>query len=198
MECYSKRIWMLRNWRLSRLDQYHSDGRRFKIFPVSRCEYFFIRFSTWCLLCPSLIGLLTWSRASSFANQLKTRSKLSFQSVGYKKSQVVPGKCDPEACPTYPVPDSSCKNMTVNCGWTYPDAKRDTSIYTEGCAPKVRLSVICWLSIIFFKMNDWLSDNIAIIAGAAVGIAVVEMIGVIFSCYIIKNGGYDEYSSQYN
>ena len=44
-------------------------------------------------------------------------------------------------------------------------------------------------------MNDWLSDNIAIIAGAAVGIAVVEMIGVIFSCYILKNGGYDDYSN---
>ena len=80
---------------------------------------------------------------SNFRSKLLFRSKPSFQSVGYKKSEVVPGKCDPEACPTYPVPDSSCKNMTVNCGWTYPDAKRDTSIYTEGCAPKVRLSVIC-------------------------------------------------------
>ena len=47
-----------------------------------------------------------------------------------------------------------------------------------------------------FQLNDWLSDNIAIIAGAAVGIAVVEMIGVLFSCYILKNGD-NEYNSRY-
>jgi len=101
-----------------------------------------------------------------------------FQSVGYKKGEVVPGKCDPSACPAYPVPDSSCQKQAVNCGWTYANVDKD--IYKEGCAD---------------KLNDWLSDNIAIIAGAAVGIAVVEMIGVIFSCYILKNGGYDDYSN---
>ena len=51
-----------------------------------------------------------------------------FQSVGYKKSEVVAGKCDPNACPQYPVPDSSCKNETVNCGWTYADDNVDKAI----------------------------------------------------------------------
>ena len=60
-----------------------------------------------------------------------------FQSVGYKKGEVVPGKCDPNACPAYPVPDSSCQKQAVNCGWTYADVDKD--IYKEGCADKV-----CW------------------------------------------------------
>ena len=69
---------------------------------------------------------------------LSTRiiSNLIFQSVGYKSGEVVPGKCDPAACPVNPVPDSSCKNETVNCGWTYANVNND--IYTEGCADKVR------------------------------------------------------------
>ena len=58
-----------------------------------------------------------------------------FKSVGYKKGEVVPGKCDPTACPVFPVPDSSCQKDAVNCGWTYSDVDKD--IYKEGCADKV-------------------------------------------------------------
>ena len=42
------------------------------------------------------------------------------------------------------------------------------------------------------QVDTWLEDNIAIIAGAAVGIAVVELFGVFFGCYLIKSeNGYD-------
>lgn len=76
----------------------------------------------------------------------------------------------------YPVPSSCCIDHGKNdssCGWTYVSA--DGSINQEGCVTKV---------------DSWLEDNIAIIAGAAVGIAVVEMVGVIFGCYLIKSGEY--------
>jgi len=130
--------------------------------------------------CCGTDGYKDWTNTTIMGTDSKFQQYLD--SVGYKKSEVVPGKCDPTACPQYPVPDSSCKNETVNCGWTYADADLDKAIYTEGCST---------------KLNDWLSDNIAIIAGAAVGIAVVEMIGVIFSCYIIKNPE-SEYLNRYN
>jgi len=126
--------------------------------------------------CSGTDGYEDWTNTTIMGAD--SRFSQYLDSVGYKKGEVVPGKCDPSACPAYPVPDSSCQKQAVNCGWTYADVDKD--IYKEGCAD---------------KLNDWLSDNIAIIAGAAVGIAVVEMIGVIFSCYILKNGGYDDYSN---
>lgn len=126
--------------------------------------------------CCGTDGYQDWTNTTIMGDD--SRFSQYLDSVGYKKSEVVPGKCDPTACPVHPVPDSSCQEEAVNCGWTY--SNKDTDIYKEGCSE---------------KLNDWLSDNIAIIAGAAVGIAVVEMIGVLFSCYIIKNGGFvDNYS----
>lgn len=126
--------------------------------------------------CSGTDGYHDWTNTTIMGDD--SRFSQYLDSVGYKKSEVVPGKCDPTACPVHPVPDSSCQEEAVNCGWTY--SNEDTDIYKEGCSE---------------KLNDWLSDNIAIIAGAAVGIAVVEMIGVLFSCYIIKNGGFvDNYS----
>jgi hypothetical protein len=35
-----------------------------------------------------------------------------------------------------------------------------------------------------FKLENWISDNIAIIAGAAVGMAVVQFIIIAFACLL--------------
>jgi len=78
----------------------------------------------------------------------------------------------------YPTPSSCCGygHDEGDCGWTYTDP--DGTIYEEGCVKKV---------------DNWLEDNISIIAGAAVGIAVVQIVGVLFGCYLIKSeNGYSE------
>jgi len=83
----------------------------------------------------------------------------------------------------YPVPSACCKesdSLKTPCGYTYVKEDVNESIYTDGCLVTV---------------DDWLDDNIAIIAGAAVGIAVVEIVGVLFGCYLIKSeNGYNAYS----
>jgi len=83
--------------------------------------------------------------------------------------------------PEYPTPSSCCIDKTEegNCGWTYTNP--DGTINEEGCVKTV---------------DDWLENNISIIAGAAVGIAVVEIVGVLFGCYLIKSeNGYNGYGA---
>ncbi|XP_060677008.1 CD63 antigen [Hemiscyllium ocellatum] len=72
------------------------------------------------------------------------------------------------------VPDSCCKNETQNCGKTPTPNK----VYEAGC-----VSVI----------NMWLKNNIVIVAGVALGIALFQLLGIIFACVLMKGirSGYE-------
>lgn len=72
------------------------------------------------------------------------------------------------------VPDSCCKNVTRGCG----DKFKEDNIYTTGCVERIGL---------------WLRRNVLVVAGAALGIAVVEVLGIIFACCLVKSirSGYE-------
>nr|XP_033793593.1 CD63 antigen [Geotrypetes seraphini]XP_033793594.1 CD63 antigen [Geotrypetes seraphini] len=70
-------------------------------------------------------------------------------------------------------PDSCCVNMTKDCG-----KASSPQINKEGCMEKV---------------NAWIKKNVVIIAGVALGIAFFELLGIIFSCCLMKGirSGYE-------
>ncbi|XP_067880769.1 CD63 antigen [Heterodontus francisci] len=75
---------------------------------------------------------------------------------------------------TQRVPDSCCRKPVPGCGRNTTIA----NIYHEGC-----VNVI----------NDWLKDNIVIVAGVALGIALFQLLGIIFACVLMKGirSGYE-------
>ncbi|XP_043080474.1 CD63 antigen [Puntigrus tetrazona] len=78
--------------------------------------------------------------------------------------------------PRNSVPDTCCKNITVNCGnQAIHDANK---IYTEGCQPIV---------------ETFLKQNILWIAVAALVIAFVQITGVVLSCILMRaiRSGYE-------
>ncbi|XP_018423488.1 PREDICTED: CD63 antigen [Nanorana parkeri] len=70
------------------------------------------------------------------------------------------------------VPDTCCKVITTNCG------RNATNIYTTGCIQSIDESV---------------KRNVGIIAGVALGIAFFEILGIVFSCCLMKGirSGYE-------
>lgn len=72
------------------------------------------------------------------------------------------------------VPDSCCVNRTEGCG---SDIKKHT-IYTEGCVEKI---------------VNWLRKKVLLLAAAALGIAFVEVLGIVFACCLVKSirSGYE-------
>lgn len=72
------------------------------------------------------------------------------------------------------VPDSCCKNTTQGCGIKF----KEDDIYKTGCVETIGL---------------WLRRNVLVVAGAALGIAVVEVLGIIFACCLVKSirSGYE-------
>lgn len=72
------------------------------------------------------------------------------------------------------VPDSCCKNITLNCGRT-PTA---AVINERGCAALIK---------------EWLKNNIVIVAGVALGIAIFQILGIVFACVLMKGikSGYE-------
>ncbi|NP_001082546.1 CD63 molecule L homeolog isoform X1 [Xenopus laevis] len=73
------------------------------------------------------------------------------------------------------VPDSCCKNITAGCGKApFPP----NSINTDGCANGI---------------DQWVKKNIGIVAGVALGIALFEILGIIFACCLMKGirSGYE-------
>ncbi|XP_004466121.1 CD63 antigen [Dasypus novemcinctus] len=72
------------------------------------------------------------------------------------------------------VPDSCCINVTQNCGVNF---KPDT-IYTKGCVQLI---------------GNWLRSNVLVVAAAALGIAFVEVLGIVFACCLVKSirSGYE-------
>ncbi|ERE91702.1 CD63 antigen isoform X1 [Cricetulus griseus] len=72
------------------------------------------------------------------------------------------------------VPDSCCINITVGCGIDFKENK----IHTQGCVENIGV---------------WLRKNVLLVAAAALGIAFVEILGIIFSCCLVKSirSGYE-------
>ncbi|XP_021515820.1 CD63 antigen [Meriones unguiculatus] len=72
------------------------------------------------------------------------------------------------------VPDSCCINITVGCG----NGFKESTIHTQGCLE---------------TMEIWLRKNILLVAAAALGIAFVEVLGIVFSCCLVKSirSGYE-------
>ncbi|XP_076776827.1 CD63 antigen isoform X1 [Arvicanthis niloticus] len=72
------------------------------------------------------------------------------------------------------VPDSCCVNITAGCGNNF----KESTIHTQGCLETI---------------TTWLRKNVLLVAAAALGIAFVEVLGVIFSCCLVKSirSGYE-------
>uniref|UniRef100_A0A7N5P359 CD63 antigen n=3 Tax=Ailuropoda melanoleuca TaxID=9646 RepID=A0A7N5P359_AILME len=72
------------------------------------------------------------------------------------------------------VPDSCCINVTKDCGVSF----NVKNIYPEGCVEKI---------------GGWLRSNVLVVAAAALGIAFVEVLGIVFACCLVKSirSGYE-------
>ncbi|XP_076967079.1 CD63 antigen [Tamandua tetradactyla] len=66
------------------------------------------------------------------------------------------------------VPDSCCINVTHNCGINF----KPENIYTKGCVQLI---------------GNWLRSNVLLVAAAALGIAFVEVLGIVLACYLVKS-----------
>ncbi|XP_038608531.1 CD63 antigen [Tachyglossus aculeatus] len=72
------------------------------------------------------------------------------------------------------VPDSCCRNVTQGCGTGF----KLKNIYTKGCVE---------------TFGGWLRHNVLLFAGVGLGIAFVEVLGIAFSCCLMKSirSGYE-------
>ncbi|MBZ3891609.1 CD63 antigen [Sciurus carolinensis] len=72
------------------------------------------------------------------------------------------------------VPDSCCINVTVGCGTDF----NQHAINTQGCVERI---------------GTWLRKNVLVVAAAALGIAFVEVLGIVFACCLVKSirSGYE-------
>lgn len=72
------------------------------------------------------------------------------------------------------VPDSCCVNVTQHCGVNF----NVKEIHNEGCVEKI---------------GSWLRSNVLVAAAAALGIAFVEVLGIVFACCLVKSirSGYE-------
>ncbi|XP_003405156.1 CD63 antigen [Loxodonta africana] len=72
------------------------------------------------------------------------------------------------------VPDSCCMNVTLGCG-VHANV---TDIYVKGCVEMI---------------GGWLRSRVLVVAAAALGIAFVEVLGIVFACCLVKSirSGYE-------
>ncbi|XP_007467828.1 PREDICTED: CD63 antigen isoform X2 [Lipotes vexillifer] len=72
------------------------------------------------------------------------------------------------------VPDSCCVNVTQGCGINF----NVKDIHTEGCVERI---------------GGWLRSKVLVVAAAALGIAFVEVLGIVFACCLVKSirSGYE-------
>lgn len=66
------------------------------------------------------------------------------------------------------VPDSCCKEDTIGCGSNISDVSK---IYTDGCLP---------------ELVSTLKHKAGIFAGVGIGLAIVQLIGIVFACMLAK------------
>ncbi|XP_070569502.1 CD63 antigen-like [Ptychodera flava] len=74
--------------------------------------------------------------------------------------------------PNQSIPDSCCVNETAGCGAKAGTNPSADVIYPKGCTAKLEAVLI---------------DNFEIIAGVAIGIAVVELLGIICACCLMRS-----------
>ncbi|XP_049640032.1 CD63 antigen [Suncus etruscus] len=76
--------------------------------------------------------------------------------------------------PKNQVPDSCCLNVTLGCGTDF----KVEDIHNEGCTETI---------------GHWLRNSLQVVAEAALGIAAVEVLGVVFACLLVKSirSGYE-------
>jgi len=67
------------------------------------------------------------------------------------------------------VPDACCKTAVKKCGEEVFTTKGADDINQEGC---------------FKKLEEFVVDNVAIIGGVGIGIAILQIIGVLISCML--------------
>ena len=67
------------------------------------------------------------------------------------------------------VPDSCCKTAMNKCGENVFAGKGADDINQEGC---------------FKLLEEFVVDNVAIIGGVGIGIAILQIIGVLISCML--------------
>ncbi|XP_042200264.1 CD63 antigen [Callorhinchus milii] len=72
------------------------------------------------------------------------------------------------------VPDSCCKTPSPDCGLN----TTSSNIYQIGCVNLI---------------DKWLKENFVIVAGVALGIALFQLLGIIFACVLMKGirSGYE-------
>ncbi|KAL7642889.1 UNVERIFIED_CONTAM: hypothetical protein RMT77_006177 [Armadillidium vulgare] len=79
---------------------------------------------------------------------------------------------DTEFSKGYRVPDSCCKEIREGCGnGTLTSQEKPEDIYTSGCFDSLKASA---------------KHNLGIIIGAAVAIAIVQVVGVWMSCCLVR------------
>ncbi|XP_037702630.1 CD63 antigen [Choloepus didactylus] len=66
------------------------------------------------------------------------------------------------------VPDSCCINVTQGCGINF----KPENIHTKGCVQLI---------------GSWLRSNVLVVAAAALGIAFVEVLGIVLACCLVKS-----------
>ncbi|XP_006897717.1 PREDICTED: CD63 antigen isoform X1 [Elephantulus edwardii] len=84
---------------------------------------------------------------------------------------------DWETIPLVPkgrIPDSCCVNVSAGCGIKF----NPKDIYTKGCIEMI---------------GGWLRSNALVVAAAPLGIAFVEVLGIVFACCLVKSirSGYE-------
>ncbi|KAM5152887.1 CD151 antigen-like [Mantella aurantiaca] len=66
-------------------------------------------------------------------------------------------------------PPSCCKTVRLKCGENAE--ARGAHIYTQGCV---------------MKMQMWIADHVDVVGAVGVGLGVTQLLGIIFSCLLIK------------
>lgn len=110
---------------------------------------------------------LTDNKTATILDKLQKENKCCGAS-NYTDWEQIPGMAKDR------VPDSCCINITVGCGNNF----KESTIHTQGCVETIAA---------------WLRKNVLLVAGAALGIAFVEVLGIIFSCCLVKSirSGYE-------
>ncbi|EDV26435.1 expressed hypothetical protein [Trichoplax adhaerens] len=78
------------------------------------------------------------------------------------------------------VPDSCCKTMSAGCGYDIgQNPNLNNIIYSMGCVNKLSQDV---------------TNNLGIIGGVAIGIACIQIIGIVFACCLMRSirSGYEQ------
>uniref|UniRef100_A0A8C2VIA0 Tetraspanin n=2 Tax=Chinchilla lanigera TaxID=34839 RepID=A0A8C2VIA0_CHILA len=104
---------------------------------------------------------------AAFLDQLQTKFECC-GAANYSDWESIPGMGKDR------VPDSCCANVTVGCGMDF----KPQSLHTKGCVEKI---------------GSWLRKNVLLVAAAALGIAFVEVLGIVFACCLVKSirSGYE-------